>query len=288
MGVSILILRGFPIRGGRSIAVENDFVVDSGPAWQARARLHAVVDPEPDHRIALVWTARHEGGFSSWVKSLKAPMEHRVSRLILRKLGIRVSRQTCCPADAPRPSCRVAVKDGRDAGGATCCDVSRPLLDGREHDGMLVCTGFESGGCILAFQRAGWRRYSRSVSRLSCADCTSPRRIRRRPCALGLLLEATPIEQLTFERGEETLRHRVVVGISYRPHRGANACLSTSFAELDSKGILRAMIRTVDYAHGDGVTGPVLAHELEPFGGRAGVKRRNSALYAGRRLVMRR
>ena len=33
----------------------------------------------------------------------------------------------------------------------------------------------------------------------------------------GLRLEATPIEQLTFERGEETLRHRVVVGISDRP-----------------------------------------------------------------------
>lgn len=59
----------------------------------------------------------------------------------------------------------------------------------------------------------------------------------------GLRLEATPIEQLTFERGEETLRHRVVVGVSDRPHRGANACLSTSFAELD-RGILGGFKRS--------------------------------------------
>src|SRR5271165_4379405 len=54
--------RGFLIRGGRGIAVENDFAAGSGPARQARARLHAVVDPEPDRRIALVWAARKEGG----------------------------------------------------------------------------------------------------------------------------------------------------------------------------------------------------------------------------------
>jgi hypothetical protein len=50
---------------------------------------------------------------------------------------------------------------------------------------------------------------------------------------LGLGLEATPIEQLAFERGEEALRHGVVVGVSDRPHRGANTRLPTSFAELD-------------------------------------------------------
>src|SRR5271157_5976549 len=57
--------RGFLIRGGRGIAVENDFAAGSGPARQARARLHAVVDPEPDRRIALVWAARNEGGLFS-------------------------------------------------------------------------------------------------------------------------------------------------------------------------------------------------------------------------------
>ena len=35
------------------------------------------------------------------------------------------------------------------------CDVFRPLLDGREHDGMLVCTGFESVRCILALELNG-------------------------------------------------------------------------------------------------------------------------------------
>ena len=48
--------RGFLIRGGRGIAVENDFAAGSGPARQARARLHAVVDPEPDEVAPLSWT----------------------------------------------------------------------------------------------------------------------------------------------------------------------------------------------------------------------------------------
>src|ERR1700687_187409 len=59
----------------------------------------------------------------------------------------------------------------------------------------------------------------------------------------GLVLEATPIKQLAFERGEEALRHRVVVGISDRPHRGANTRLPTSFAELD-RGILGGFKRS--------------------------------------------
>jgi hypothetical protein len=37
-----------------------------------------------------------------------------------------------------------AVKDGRYASGAVCRNASRPLLDRREHDGMLMCSGLES------------------------------------------------------------------------------------------------------------------------------------------------
>jgi hypothetical protein len=44
----------------------------------------------------------------------------------------------------PTPSCRAAVKDGRHASGVVCCNASRPLLDRREHDGMLMCSGLES------------------------------------------------------------------------------------------------------------------------------------------------
>ena len=86
----------------------------------------------------------------------------------------------------------------------------------------------------------------------------------------GLRLEATPIEQLAFERGEEALRHRVVVSVSDRSHRGANTRLPTSFAELD-RGILRALIRMVDHAvrpslperHVEGIE-----HHLRVQGGR--------------------
>src|SRR6202162_4110729 len=44
----------------------------------------------------------------------------------------------------PTPSCRAAVKDGRHASGAVCGNASRPLLDRREQDGMLMCSGLES------------------------------------------------------------------------------------------------------------------------------------------------
>ena len=65
--------------------------------------------------------------------------------------------------------------------------------------------------------------------------------------ASAWVLETTSIEQLAFERGKEALRHRVVVGVADRPHRGAHARLPTSLAELD-RGILRALIRMVDHA----------------------------------------
>src|SRR6202162_825475 len=83
-------------------------------------------------------------------------------------------------------------------------------------------------------------------------------------------LVSTPINYLTFESGEEALGNRVVVGVSDRTHRGANACLPTAFAELD-RSILRALIRVVDYA----VRSPLperhlkgIEHELRVQGGR--------------------
>ena len=89
-------LRGFLIRGGRGIAVENDFAAGSGPARQARARLHAVVDPEPDRRIALVWAARNEGGLSSWAEPEPAS-----------KGGTRLyTRDDALSCDADRAACR--------------------------------------------------------------------------------------------------------------------------------------------------------------------------------------
>jgi hypothetical protein len=36
-----------------------------------------------------------------------------------------------------------AVKDGRQGVGAAWLEASRPLLDGREHGGRMVCAGIE-------------------------------------------------------------------------------------------------------------------------------------------------
>src|ERR1700691_4596826 len=46
-----------------------------------------------------------------------------------------------------------------------------------------------------------------------------------------LTFEPTPVQQLTLERGKEALRHRVVVCIAHRTHRGHDARLAAALAE---------------------------------------------------------
>ncbi len=43
--------------------------------------------------------------------------------------------------------------------------------------------------------------------------------------------EAAAVEQFTFERGEETLAHRVIEAIADRAHRGPHAGLAAALAE---------------------------------------------------------
>jgi hypothetical protein len=54
-------------------------------------------------------------------------------------------------------------------------------------------------------------------------------------CHAGLDLgfEAAAVEQFTFERGEETLAHRVIEAIADRTHRGPHAGLVAALAEGD-------------------------------------------------------
>jgi hypothetical protein len=54
---------------------------------------------------------------------------------------------------------------------------------------------------------------------------------------LGLRLEPVPVEKLAFERGEEALAHRIVVGVSDRAHRGAYAGFPAAVSERD-RGVL--------------------------------------------------
>jgi hypothetical protein len=54
---------------------------------------------------------------------------------------------------------------------------------------------------------------------------------------LSVGLEATALEQFALEGGKEALGHRIVIGIAYRTHRGAHACLPAAVAE-GERGIL--------------------------------------------------
>src|SRR5216683_3299760 len=52
-----------------------------------------------------------------------------------------------------------------------------------------------------------------------------------RHAGLALGFEAAAVEQFTFERGEETLAHRVIEAIADRAHRGSHAGLAAALAE---------------------------------------------------------
>ena len=138
---------------------------------------------------------------------------------------------------------RGAVKVGRCVGVDTSSAISRPRLDGPEHGGTMVCAGISRSLVVAALVVDRGEIPKRGVPPPRIVEALDEDGDAR----LGLRLEFASIEQLTFERGEETLRHRIIVGVSDRPHRGANSSLPTSFAERD-RGILRALIRMVDHA----------------------------------------
>ena len=56
-----------------------------------------------------------------------------------------------------------------------------------------------------------------------------------RHAGLALGFEAAAVEQFTFERGEETLAHRVIEAIADRAHRGPHAGLAAVAMTLNSR-----------------------------------------------------
>src|SRR5438477_11247574 len=68
-----------------------------------------------------------------------------------------------------------------------------------------------------------------------------------------LSFEAAAVEQFTFERGEETLAHRVIEAIADRAHRGSHAGLAAALAEGD-RSVLADLVRMMN--HGGGPTLP--------------------------------
>ena len=55
-----------------------------------------------------------------------------------------------------------------------------------------------------------------------------------------------PIEQLTLQRSEKTLAHRIVIAISNRPHRDSNLPLMTPIAK-GHRGVLRTLVRVMNH-----------------------------------------
>src|ERR1017187_1335945 len=62
---------------------------------------------------------------------------------------------------------------------------------------------------------------------------------------LGLRFEPAASQQLAFQRGKETLGHRIVVGVAHTTHRRPYTRFAAAVAELNGR-VLRALIRVMD------------------------------------------
>ena len=76
-------------------------------------------------------------------------------------------------------------------------------------------------------------------------DCRAFEELKDGHPRLAVRSETTPIDQLAFEGGEETLAHRIVVGVADRACRWTNAGLLAAIAESD-RGVLGTAIRIMD------------------------------------------
>src|SRR6266404_4952338 len=89
------------------------------------------------------------------------------------------------------------------------------VLDGREHDGRLVCAGIDRMPTLVV----DWGEIpDRRVAAARIVEAFDE--LEHRDPRLGLGFEQAPDEKLALERGEEALAHGVVVGVSDRAHRG--------------------------------------------------------------------
>src|SRR5712692_8006751 len=61
--------------------------------------------------------------------------------------------------------------------------------------------------------------------------------------------EAAAVEQFTFERGEETLAHRVIEAIADGARRGSHAGLAATLAE-GERSVLATLVRMMNHGGG--------------------------------------
>ena len=69
--------------------------------------------------------------------------------------------------------------------------------------------------------------------------------LKHRAASFDRRVECAAVEQLTFQRGEETLAQRVVVAITDGTHGRAHAGVATALPE-GERGVLTPLIRVVD------------------------------------------
>src|SRR5229473_849233 len=84
--------------------------------------------------------------------------------------------------------------------------------------------------------------------------------------------EAAAVEQFTFERGEETLAHRVIEAIADRAHRGPHAGLAATLAE-GERSVLATLVRMMDHGGGPALPQRQVERLQHQFGAQMGCHR---------------
>ena len=106
-------------------------------------------------------------------------------------------------------------------------------LEGSEHDGRIKCAGGSCTRPVVPLERR-WRDVpQRRVPTLRIVESFDE--VEDGVARVTVRFEAAAIQQFTFQRGKETLRHRVVIAVADRTHRGANPGLAATVAELDRR-----------------------------------------------------
>src|SRR5262249_7592628 len=116
------------------------------------------------------------------------------------------------------------------------------VLDGREHDGILMRAGIGRLPVFVIDRREIADRGMAPTTIVEAFDESEHRHTR-----LGLVLEPVAGQQLALKRGEEAFAHGVVVGVSNRAHRGPHTRFPAALPELDG-GVLRALVGVMDHA----------------------------------------
>src|SRR5206468_1982086 len=122
------------------------------------------------------------------------------------------------------------------AGAVKVAHFARPRgldLDGSEHGGRMECAGASRTLPVPPLE-LGWRQVAeRGMPTVRIVEAFDE--LEDGIARLGLRLEPAASQQLAFQRGKETLGHRIVIGIAHASHRRPHTRFTAAVAKLNGR-----------------------------------------------------